>query len=522
VLSPVVDLTASQTDDIPVKCLSHSIKNNSVCFMPTEDIEDDKTSHNTYWVNAHGVALKSSSPNELEYRRGDRLWISIDNESLEDSDNAPVINLRTMEQGIICIGGVCWFPEIEGPDGELWTLGGPVRALKQAGPRNFIYFSWVICQRLDDCVTTIKKVQIPTSEMDLPGRRLLSAKESTAFFERQCRAFEEKRPQDLVDPLPSPPMTPARQCDVALAKMARCGEESPATSSEISDFDMWGRIIDMAVYSPSTQINFRETTVDPEEKKLFQHEVSETSSSVMSWVAEDDQGSIASSTSFERSSSPDGEADWVTYDSEVYITAIRLRLLAQGHPQRIERQEVVASTDTRTDPSSKMLLNPTEMVVLYDLRDPRCKEITTATCKHYHPLPSKCVLNNRPSELGVPSLPHEHCISRLRPLPDKAGPCILADIPSRRHVCCIWEPQDWEGWDDVCKEDYEKSDAEKLRRFLDQAHMTYYDKSHLVNYKPGWEDIQTTEWLVELASPAPNLRGSYSESDLVADSKKDQ
>jgi hypothetical protein len=114
--------------------------------MPREDIEVNDSNHNTYWVNAHGVAPRNSSLKELESRRGDRFWISIsNNEPLENCDDVPVINLRTMEEGTIYVSSVCWFPDIEGPDGELWTLGGPVRNLKQAGSRNYIYFSWVIC-----------------------------------------------------------------------------------------------------------------------------------------------------------------------------------------------------------------------------------------------------------------------------------------------------------------------------------------------------------------------------------------
>jgi hypothetical protein len=88
-------------------------------------------------VNAHGVALFDSRDyDSLEYRRGDPFWIFIGANTGHNHD-VPVINLRTFKEGTIAIDQVCWYPNIQGPDGQLWTLGGATRQLKLAGPRNF-------------------------------------------------------------------------------------------------------------------------------------------------------------------------------------------------------------------------------------------------------------------------------------------------------------------------------------------------------------------------------------------------
>jgi hypothetical protein len=117
-------------------------------------------------------------------------------------------------------------------------------------------------------------------------------------------------------------MTPAEQSDMALAKELRYNE-----ASDITDMDMWRRIIDMASYSTSARTGSRANTIDTQEKQPLQYKVCETPSSVMSSVMEDDQESIVSSAYFERSPSPDVEEPWLM-DNEDYIAAIRLKLMS--------------------------------------------------------------------------------------------------------------------------------------------------------------------------------------------------
>src|SRR3954470_2226496 len=68
-LSPVLDLSHRQVR-VPVKRYSQVDEDNSVCFLPKEDFEDDGNTCLKYWTDAHGVALRDSSTNDFQYKRG--------------------------------------------------------------------------------------------------------------------------------------------------------------------------------------------------------------------------------------------------------------------------------------------------------------------------------------------------------------------------------------------------------------------------------------------------------------------
>ncbi|KAG9230862.1 hypothetical protein BJ875DRAFT_356175, partial [Amylocarpus encephaloides] len=106
VQSPV--LTISDTmSRIPVKRYSHEEDQNSVCFLPNQDIEGVAdgslpvvSEASTSWVHAHGVALSDSlSSDVLQYKRGDTFWISIGSCTKGYESSVPVINLRTLQEG---------------------------------------------------------------------------------------------------------------------------------------------------------------------------------------------------------------------------------------------------------------------------------------------------------------------------------------------------------------------------------------------------------------------------------------
>lgn len=219
---------------VPVKRYNGE-EQNSVCFIPKQDIEKDtsdvydkaQVTKVTSWVDAHGVALSDSSVHEqIAYRRGDQFWICIGASSNGYDEVVLVINLRTFEKGDISIDQVCWYPKIQGPNQELWTLGGETRQLKQCDSKKYSYWSWVICQQLDGSSSTTKTVEIPTKEVKMEDRRLLSIAESRSMFAQRYRCMtggpadqNESRscspptypPRNQVYLLPTPPASPDHQ-----------------------------------------------------------------------------------------------------------------------------------------------------------------------------------------------------------------------------------------------------------------------------------------------------------------------
>ncbi|KAN0122997.1 hypothetical protein V8E51_001323, partial [Hyaloscypha variabilis] len=219
VQSPMLEISKPVLE-VPVRRFNGE-EQNSVCFIPKQDIERDTSSlydkenlsKATVWVDAHGVALLDSSVHsQFAYRQGDRFWICIGANTNSYGEIVPVINLRTFEKGDIGISQVCWYPKIRGPNGEVWTLGGGTRQLKCSGVTS--YWSWVICQQLDGCLLT-KSVEIPGREVELKDTRQLSTDESRSLFQKKIDQGEldesrscplEARNRTFV--LPTPPTSP--------------------------------------------------------------------------------------------------------------------------------------------------------------------------------------------------------------------------------------------------------------------------------------------------------------------------
>jgi hypothetical protein len=129
VQSPMLKISKTVLD-VPVKRFNGE-EDNSVCFIPKQDIEKDsnsiynnaKVSTATKRVDAHGVALFDSSPyDKIAYARGDTFWICIGVNTNGYGETVPVINLQTSHKGDIGIDQVCWFPKIQGPNVSLPTL----------------------------------------------------------------------------------------------------------------------------------------------------------------------------------------------------------------------------------------------------------------------------------------------------------------------------------------------------------------------------------------------------------------
>lgn len=143
---------------VPVKRFrGGSEKDNSLCLLPTTDVEKDSNSdyekefisRKTSWVEAHGIAVcDSECRSEFQYRRNELYWIFIGFHTCNYQSAVPVVNLRTYEAGEITINHVCWYPRFRGSDNAILTLGGEERKWKHSGPRSFSTLSWAICQKL--------------------------------------------------------------------------------------------------------------------------------------------------------------------------------------------------------------------------------------------------------------------------------------------------------------------------------------------------------------------------------------
>lgn len=240
--SPMLEILES-TSHVPAKRYSYGQAQNYACFLLRDDIDYHYTGTRG-WIDAHGVALfNSSSTDQLHFERGQRFWLNIKPETNASETTVPVINLDTFDEGTINIDKVCWYPKVQGPNHELWTLGGDIRKQKLVGSRKFIYWSWVICQRLDGSTPTTKMAEIPTREVECQGKRLLSSSEAKSLFEQRYRNMEKPTaPADVL----SPPLTPL-QCSECIQKRSRAPDEDQQTPTRYKESrDLWRRIFSMA------------------------------------------------------------------------------------------------------------------------------------------------------------------------------------------------------------------------------------------------------------------------------------
>jgi hypothetical protein len=116
--------------------------------------------------------------------------------------------------------------------------------------------------------------------------------------------------------------------------------------------------------------------------------------------------------------------------------------------------------------------NP-RLIARCNLKDPQCKYTSLSTTPHFHVPPENCH-HSKPILPPIFPLPdtcerkldHEHCVSRLCPLPAGAGQCLLANLPSKHHECCYWDEAHLEGIPIYQKEifkDYKVKEGRKNR-----------------------------------------------------------
>ncbi|KAF4632495.1 hypothetical protein G7Y89_g5625 [Cudoniella acicularis] len=469
---------------VPVKRYVCGQEDNAVCFLPREDIEDESSdiyenvqaSRQASWSEAHGVALMDSSPDdELQYQRGDCFWVCIGSNTNGFDTKVPVINLRTFEGGTIALDHVCWIPRIRGPHNELWTLAGEIRARKLAGPKNYTYYSWVICQKTGIYQLTTKTEQIPTEEAPIRDRRYLSLPESRDLYERRYQhasALIKGRQESTGVLPPTPPLTP-KFSDRQAQRIESENQISHIGTLPVpkeGGLDMWRRIFEMTRDSSgSFKLSYKllnSSNIHPQRTpNRFANSKYRRSSS----------GSVATLTDPERTSPPHihGLAE-LDGDGIVVATVLMdLRRVYRGtiHQSRLSGDESGWAKQCTENSKS---CTETLLISRCDRRISKCRYSEQFNYKHFHSIPEKCRVN---------SSVHEHCISRRRPRPDREGPCMLVKLPSKNHKCCYWQSKDRENWSN---EWLQECNSGKENRF-EERRMALYDHSSLLNQRT-WRD----------------------------------
>ena len=429
-------------------------------------------------ADAHGVALLDSNEDGFCYRRGDCFWIYTGADTTEHRTSVPVINLRTFERGIIEIHHVCWFPKIRGPYQSLWTLGGETRKLKLDGSRRFSCWSWVICQRLDGSHPTSQQVEIPTRDLNMEDRTLLSLRDSSILFLRRYRS--------IIGELPTDSRT------VQLDRDKIFGNQKPAYASltppsspgadtiEASDLTNHASVGVQPLVLSEKEMNPWELAADVGNAILRAPTLLERCSrisSVSTHSVNYGQQEINTIISGQRHNKLSGDicpmlnARYLTLSSiegyaqrpmEIFrddscqhqAAIVESDQLHYNHEpafaatnRRIMKQPTVLSTlwnrDQRRKSPQSSAREHAFNARLCDRKDPDCTYSSQFTCQHFHSPPAKCILHSSSSGIA-----HEHCVSRRYALPDRFGDCILANIPSRMHmhICCQWKELDRGDW----------------------------------------------------------------------------
>ncbi|KAH8667390.1 hypothetical protein BGZ60DRAFT_528693 [Tricladium varicosporioides] len=479
------------TSHIPVKRCLRGQEQNPVCFLPIQDLEKDSNkiyedlqiSTQPLSSNAHGIALVNSSPDSsFEYRRTDCFWISIGSNTNGFDHSVPVINLRTSKSGTIALQDVCWYPKILGPGGQLWTMGGETRKLKQCGSRKFTYWSWVICQDLDGAPPTTDNKEIPTKDVTLGDRRILSAEESHTLFRKILNSMEErtKGSHRLEVVLPTPPLTPARYHQEAQSPSHTVTSGISSALSEQGGVKMWRRIIEQTRNPNAPYKMLKRSLIHPQR------------------IPDSPDAELrCSPETVQRSETPGIPVAYPIDKIEQYTgTDIVLArcLDTMRHSTVLSRPVGDESTPNQHRSWIQTLPSKADLTDFCDRKDPECQYIYQFHQPHFHSSPEKCIIGPDTADITT-TLPssntHEHCISRLQPLPDRLGSCMLADLPSRNHKCCYWQPKDIEEWTENDKQVYDTAKAAESRRMSMDI-----DDNHWINKKPGVE-LKTVQGRVE-------------------------
>ncbi|ESZ95826.1 hypothetical protein SBOR_3768 [Sclerotinia borealis F-4128] len=510
--SPVQDITNESV--IPVRRFNGDDEN-SVCFMPTQDIEKDGSiaqinamvSSTATRIDAHGVAL-SETDSDFEYRPGDQFWLFIAADRTGYENEVPVINLRTMATGRVPITHVCWFPRMHGPGNEVWTFGSSIRKLKlkHAGKNQFTFWTWGICQYLDGKPVTTKEIQVPERNISTDAQRWLSSADSRPLF-FQILKIKTQDHHQIHSPLSLSPQS-FSECFKSLFP-------APAPIFKILDKAFWISIMDPASKETptllrSSLIHSQRTLSSPDRRKYRRTEVDvdargdsgssdkTATSSTISFsptMGNDDTRSYSNDLS-ELISNQDGEGiEAAVCHLDIYRRQVA-KVLDQN--RNIERPVLSAAHPLlRNDPtilSEGHQINKNMPTIefltsernhnaeLCDRGKDDCEWSLQFISKHYHPDPRKCHTTKSMSD-------HEHCISAKRAYPGAAGPCLLMEGP-REHHCCLWKSEDTNDWSAHVKKEFDMVKIAEAKKW----DAPIFDESRNVK-EEDWCPIGTQEFI---------------------------
>jgi len=451
----------------------------------------------TSWIEAHGVALfDSPTSSDFTYQRRHRFWIYIDSDYSKYDTTVQVINLDTYEAGIVSLDQVCWYPKIQGPNNEFWTLGGGYRILRKAGAGKKDYYSWVIRQQipstslpagvvedLDAFTPTTKCVEVPTKDVALRDAKILSLDESRDLFKKRLCYMESSAGLNLTvsssanthivlsppSSLPTPPTSPDH------IQLQNLGREqrwklSETKAGEAQAIILWRRIMNTLPRRHNCGGYASENNLIQPREVALTHESASSVDLSTEYCKECDFKAGTPLPCIAREASPShkdsrGSQPTMPEVCDLEGATILLEIFRDGKecpgvsvtsPSISHQIDSVYDSWSRKKPRHNPLLDG-----LCDRNDPECEYSTLFSCQHFHSPPSKCLLGRpsyssthryssyKASAVTAPANysthPHKHCISRLTPLPSGAGDCMLATLPSRNHRCCLWDPTDLPG-----------------------------------------------------------------------------
>ncbi|KAH0538814.1 hypothetical protein FGG08_004590 [Glutinoglossum americanum] len=190
---------------------------------------------------AHGIAYRDGGSDGFRYQRGDTFWL-FDRliPSLETGGNsAPVINLRTSEYGVLRVNDVCWYPDVRGPGGDLWTVSGVLREIRGEIPKLYAYTIHRVNQPVSLERQGFGQARIDGDSMPKPERKEM-------YLQKMLAVGEALQREDQISgdnsSLNSPPPSPT-----AVLEMQVGG----ALQGEVNFF-MGGSITIPAASSPPT------------------------------------------------------------------------------------------------------------------------------------------------------------------------------------------------------------------------------------------------------------------------------
>ncbi|TGO43743.1 hypothetical protein BOTNAR_1317g00030 [Botryotinia narcissicola] len=462
VQSPVLKIANESL--IPVRRFKGK-NENSVCFMPVQDIEKDESivyksagiDTEATQTDAHGMALIHSD-SEFDYQPGDRFWLSITAKRDDYENDVPIINLRTMETGLVPISHVCWFPKMRGPGNEVWTFGGNIRKLKLHGRNNYTLWIWGICQYLNGQPATTKYIQIPERNINTDEQQWLKSSNARSLFSQIYKSMTKDCQQ-----MNSPMLSPLRARGLHTPPISPCmsdpqplNEDNSFTPRLVSrDLDAaWKNIMNLASKGTSRPIQSslihpQRILSSPDRRKSRRTHLGDTRSESGHFDSTARSSTRSPSLAMESSKfrAPSDDLMELLADRDGGGIRCALRLLDWTRKQ-VEESRAKDTEHSRLSAAHPLLRsNPTIFLERHQKKrnlsaftelcnsgKDDCKWSHHFTSKHYHSDYKKCIITNSIQE-------HEHCISSLRPLPSSAGPCLLT-AGAQEHQCCIWEDED--------------------------------------------------------------------------------